>query len=58
MLTHAMTTSEMTSLKSYIVETNTELNTMIVQQRVLKRKWRNFVFVRVSFKHDPYLSVF
>jgi len=38
MLTHAMTTSEMTSLKSYIVETNTELNTMIVQQRVLKRK--------------------
>jgi len=42
MLTHAMTTSEMTSLKSYIVETNTELNTdlstIIVQQRILKRK--------------------
>jgi hypothetical protein len=47
-----MTTSEMTSLKSYIVETNTELNTdlstIIVQQRILKRKWRNFIFVRVK----------
>ena len=28
---------------------NTDLSTIIEQQRVLKRKWRNFVSVRVSF---------
>jgi len=53
MLTHAMTTSEVTRSNSYVAKINTELNTdistTIEQQRVLKRKWRNFVFVRVSF---------
>jgi hypothetical protein len=52
MLTHAMTTSEMTWSKSYIVETNTELNTdlstTIVQQCGLKHKWRHLIFVQFS----------
>jgi hypothetical protein len=42
MLTHAMTTSEVTRTKSNIAETNTELNTdlstTIVEQRGLKHK--------------------
>ena len=62
MLTHAMTTSEVTWTKCNITEMSTELNTdpnnTILHQRGLKRKWRNFVFVRVSILHDPDLSVF
>jgi hypothetical protein len=42
MLTHAMTTSEVTRSNSYVAKINTELNTdistTIEQQRVLKRK--------------------
>ena len=53
MLTHAMTTSEVTRTKSNIAETNTELNTdlstTIVEQRGLKHKWRNIVFNELVF---------